>query len=186
MASEPVGVGTLYVGDVAPTAHGEIQVNPAAKTLSVVIDAAGTLTTLADGAAAVTAHEAAGDPHVGYQKESEKGVANGYASLGAGGLVPVAQLGSGTPNGTKFVRDDGTLAAPVATSLGVGTLTDTLLVKRSGAALASLAQDAGWVDPTGTSDKTTFATSTVTLENLAEFVKAMYEAGKTAKIWGAA
>lgn len=64
--------------------------------------------------AAVAAHEAASDPHTGYQKESEKGAANGYASLGAGGLVPIAQLASGTPSGTKFVRDDGTLASPGA------------------------------------------------------------------------
>lgn len=40
----------------------------------------------------VTAHEAAADPHTGYQKESEKGVANGYASLDASGDVPVAQV----------------------------------------------------------------------------------------------
>ncbi len=38
--------------------------------------------------------------------------------------------------------------------------------------------DSGWSDPTGTSDKSTFATTTVTTENLAEFVKAMYEALK--------
>lgn len=63
-------------------------------------------------AATVAAHVADADPHTGYQKESEKGVANGYAGLGAGGLVPVAQLASGVPDGTKFVRDDGTLAAP--------------------------------------------------------------------------
>jgi hypothetical protein len=48
----------------------------------------------------------------GAQMLSGKGVANGYASLGATGLVPIAQLASGTPNGTKFIRDDGTLQAP--------------------------------------------------------------------------
>jgi hypothetical protein len=60
----------------------------------------------------VATHAAASDPHVGYQRESEKGAVNGYASLGAGGLVPIAQLASGTPDGTKFVRDDGTLVVP--------------------------------------------------------------------------
>jgi hypothetical protein len=45
----------------------------------------------------VTAHSAlsgltSGDDHTQYQKESEKGVANGYASLDSGILVPVAQL----------------------------------------------------------------------------------------------
>lgn len=42
----------------------------------------------------VATHAAAADPHTGYQKESEKGAANGYASLDAGGLVPTAQLPS--------------------------------------------------------------------------------------------
>lgn len=45
---------------------------------------------------AITAHEAAADPHTQYQKESEKGVANGYASLGADGKVPSAQLPAAT------------------------------------------------------------------------------------------
>ncbi len=40
----------------------------------------------------LTAHLAAGDPHSQYQKESEKGAANGYASLGADGKVPASQL----------------------------------------------------------------------------------------------
>ena len=39
--------------------------------------------------------------------------------------------------------------------------------------------DSGWSDPTGSSDKSTFDTSTVTTEDLAEFVKAMYEHFKT-------
>ena len=40
----------------------------------------------------VPAHEAAADPHVTYQKESEKGIANGYASLAADVKVAVTQL----------------------------------------------------------------------------------------------
>ena len=39
------------------------------------------------------AHLADPDPHTGYQKESEKGVANGYASLGGDGRVPFSQVG---------------------------------------------------------------------------------------------
>jgi hypothetical protein len=50
-------------------------------------DAAGT------AAAAVTAHASAADPHAGYQKESEKGQASGYAGLDGSALVPLAQLG---------------------------------------------------------------------------------------------
>jgi hypothetical protein len=38
------------------------------------------------------AHEVAADPHTQYQKESEKGVADGYASLDSGGQVPAAQI----------------------------------------------------------------------------------------------
>lgn len=65
-----------------------------------------------EAAGAVATHAALADPHTVYQKESEKGAANGYASLGAGGLVPMSQIASGTPTGSLFVRDDGTLAAP--------------------------------------------------------------------------
>src|SRR5687767_8683338 len=58
------------------------------------------------------AHLAAADPHTGYQKESEKSAANGYASLGAGTLVPTAELGSGSASGTTFLRGDQTWATP--------------------------------------------------------------------------
>lgn len=62
--------------------------------------------TPAGAQAKVDAHASASDPHSVYQKESEKGSANGYASLGAGGLVPSAQLGSGTANSSVFLRGD--------------------------------------------------------------------------------
>lgn len=42
--------------------------------------------------AAVATHAGAADPHTGYQKESEKAAANGYASLDAGTQVPIAQI----------------------------------------------------------------------------------------------
>lgn len=54
-----------------------------------------------------------------------KGAANGVATLGASSRVPVAQLGSGTPDGTKFLRDDGTFAVPTAVAV---TATDDALV----------------------------------------------------------
>jgi hypothetical protein len=72
----------------------------------------GDLVTLAS--AAIATHEAAADPHTGYQKESEKGSANGYASLGAAARVPTAELGSGTANATTFLRGDQTWGAPTA------------------------------------------------------------------------
>ena len=58
--------------------------------------------------AAVSAHELEIDPHTQYQKESEKGVANGYASLASDVKVPVAQLrnpvyiGTSAPNPTEY------------------------------------------------------------------------------------
>lgn len=42
--------------------------------------------------------------------------------LGTGGRLAIARLASGTPDGTKFVRDDGTLAAPDVSGGGGGTL----------------------------------------------------------------
>ena len=51
------------------------------------------------------------DDHTQYQKESEKGAANGYASLGSDSLVPQDQLGTGAQDGSKFLRDDGTWQA---------------------------------------------------------------------------
>lgn len=47
---------------------------------------------VANGGGSVADHVAAEDPHTQYQKESEKGLANGYASLGADGKVPASQL----------------------------------------------------------------------------------------------
>ena len=40
-----------------------------------------------EAGAHVAAHEAAGDPHTGYQKESEKGTAGGYAELNTHGCL---------------------------------------------------------------------------------------------------
>ena len=41
-----------------------------------------------------------------------KGAASGYAGLDAGTLVPVAQLGTGTPDGTRYLKDDRTWSVP--------------------------------------------------------------------------
>ena len=61
--------------------------------------------TVYETAGAVATHAAAADPHTGYQKESEKAAANGYASLDASTKVPVAQLPTGASGGTVATGD---------------------------------------------------------------------------------
>lgn len=71
--------------------HSAITGNPHGTTAAQVgADAAGT------AAAGDAAHVAASDPHIQYQRESEKAAANGYASLNASALVPIGQLPTGT------------------------------------------------------------------------------------------
>jgi hypothetical protein len=41
-----------------------------------------------------------------YAKVGDKGANDGYAGLNSSGHVPASQLGSGTPDGTKYLRDD--------------------------------------------------------------------------------
>lgn len=54
-------------------------------------------------AAAIAAHEAASDPHTGYQKESEKGQASGYASLNASSkVVEDPANATATPTASKI------------------------------------------------------------------------------------
>lgn len=54
----------------------------------------------ATAVAADASHVAAGDPHTGYQKESEKGAGSGYASLDGSTKVPIAQVPTGTTSST--------------------------------------------------------------------------------------
>lgn len=54
----------------------------------------------AEPSGAVAAHVAAADPHTQYQRESEKGIANGYPSLDASTKVPVSQLPTGGSSST--------------------------------------------------------------------------------------
>lgn len=86
------------------TATGTTEPPDATSTVKGVVQLAGDL---GGTAAAPTVPGLAGK-----QSTSEKGQANGYAGLGAGGTVPVGQLGTGAPDGTKFLRDDGTFVTP--------------------------------------------------------------------------
>jgi hypothetical protein len=63
------------------------------------------LETTTGSAAKVTTHEAAADPHTGYQRESEKAAASGYASLDGSTKVPIAQIPTGTSSSTVALGD---------------------------------------------------------------------------------
>lgn len=100
-AAKPVSTATQTALDAkAATSH-----NHDASYSALGHDHAGTY----EASGAVATHAAAADPHTGYQKESEKGQANGYASLGADGLVPSAQLPAGQ-GGAAWGDVTGTLA----------------------------------------------------------------------------
>lgn len=60
------------------------------------------------------------DPHPQYVLDTEKAVASGIPTLGLDVLVPTNQLGTGTPDATKFLRGDKTWAVPAGGS-GSGT-----------------------------------------------------------------
>ncbi len=117
------------------TTHLGGDITTAGKALLDDADAVAQRTTLGLGTAAtqassafeaagvVAAHEAAGDPHTGYQRESEKGSASGYASLDAGTKVPTAQLGGAGADNTKYLRGDQTWAVPAG---GGGSASDRI------------------------------------------------------------
>ncbi len=123
-ASGPASAGAAHTHDVTwtLTANNEVWVS------AVTTDSGHTHDTqpanLPDSQVFVIAgimnHVGNPDPHTGYQKESEKGAANGYASLGAGTLVPAAQLATGSPDGTKYLRDDQTWQVPSAAATTLG------------------------------------------------------------------
>ena len=96
------------------------------RSVLTATDAASARTTIdAAQSTVVTTHEGLSDPHTQYQRESEKAAANGYASLDVNTRVPTAQLGTGTPDTTKFLRGDSSWVAPTA-SAAWGSITGTL------------------------------------------------------------
>lgn len=90
-----------------------------------VFDGADDPATKAFVTTAIATHAGAADPHSGYQKESEKSQASGYASLDAGTKVPTAELGGAGADNTKFLRGDQTWAAPTA-SVAATTIEEDL------------------------------------------------------------
>lgn len=59
----------------------------------------------------LTAHLAAADPHTGYQLETGRGVANGYASLNGSAVIPDNQLPSSIARDTEIVTQISTHSA---------------------------------------------------------------------------
>jgi len=105
----------------------------------------------------------------GAEATANKGVANGYASLGAGGLVPAAQLGTGTADATHTLFGDGTFKAAVtsvagrtgAVVLAVADVTNAESTANKGVASGYASLDSSTLVPTaqhgtGTADNTKF------------------------------
>lgn len=80
--------------------------------------------------------------------------------LSTGGLVPVARLGTGTPDGTKFLRDDGTFAVPPGSS-GANIATDTIFDAK-GDIVAGTGADTAAKVTVGANDTILIADSTQT------------------------
>jgi hypothetical protein len=102
--------------------------------------------TFAEVATSLSDHAAAADPHSVYQLESGRGAANGYASLDGTVHVPVGELGTGTPDNTKYLRGDGVWAVGTGGGvLAIDDLTDvTITSPATGATLVY--NGSAWVD----------------------------------------
>lgn len=144
--SEVTGLVTALAGKATP---GDI--SAAVSTHEGASDPHPTYTTAAEAAsaagAAVSAHEAAADPHTGYQLKSEKAAASGYASLGADGKVPSAQLPASSGGGAtygKTVLDFGAFPG--------GSDASVTVTGQSGIAAASIVS--AWLRPEATPDHT--------------------------------
>lgn len=138
----------------------------------------------------LASHVGAADPHTGYQRESEKAAANGYASLDASTLVPVAQIpalsyeaagavaahaGAADPH-AGYQKESEKSAANGYASLGAATKVPTAELGGAGAdSTKFLRGDQTWAAPPAGSGITTYATGsqTVATGNFLLLVKRM-------------
>jgi hypothetical protein len=138
-----------------PTSHGHVE----SETTGLVADlAARVLSTdsrLSDARTPTThaiSHKATGG-------DTLASIVGGYAPLDSGLLVPVANLGTGTPTGLKFLRDDRVWAVPAGGGGGFANpMTDggDLIVGAFIDAYAYLGQDTSGWSQTGSGDGNTY------------------------------
>lgn len=88
----------------------------------------------------------------GAEQISNKGAANGYAGLNSSTVVPVTQLGSGTANGTTFLRGDNMWSPAPVTSVASKTGAVTLVKADVGLANVDDTSDAN--KPVSTAQQT--------------------------------
>lgn len=84
-----------------------------ASVVQLTVDPSVALATNQSIVNAVAAHEAKLDPHPQYIKTSQKGIANGIATLGGDGLVPLSQL-------PPAIATDADLAASLSAHVSAG------------------------------------------------------------------
>lgn len=109
-----------------------------ASVVQLTVDPSVALATNQSIANAVAAHEAKADPHAQYIKASQKGVANGVATLGGDGLVPLSQL-------PPAIATDAELAASLAAHVSAGDPHPQYLTPAEGD--AAIAAHAAAADP---------------------------------------
>ena len=98
-------------------------------------------------AGAVATHEAAADPHTGYQKESEKDAANGYAGLSASTKLAGAQQTYGTSANTAAEGNDTRITGAVQ---GPASATDNAIARFDTTTGKLVQNSASTIDDNGT------------------------------------